>query len=402
MGDLEKQLEALRRKVARIDAKYAGGPPRPPLRGLGEGREVESGCGKHWEIERSWPAQHRHGQADVGELSELPEDLLTVLAPGEKVNAPAAKWAFIDTETTGLAGGSGTLAFLIGVGAITPRGFELKQYFLRDHGEEASALDALRRQLEEFDVVVTYNGKAFDLPLLETRFALSRMKSPFSRMAHVDLLFGARRLWRLALERCRLQDLESRILGVERVGDVGGGFIPELYFQWLRTGSAKPLEPVFSHNAIDILSLACLTAVVPMAMRDPARLKSGAEMVGVARWLRNEGRLEEALALMRAALSRRLDEPLLYETLWHAGEIERKLGRRDAAVAAWSELATVKNEWQAQALERLAMHYEHGLKDAATALEKTRAARAIADSEELRRREQRLVRKTASRGERLI
>jgi tetratricopeptide (TPR) repeat protein len=215
-------------------------------------------------------------------------------------------------------------------------------------------------------------------------------------MGHVDLLFGARRLWRLALERCRLQDLESKILGVERVGDVGGGFIPELYFEWLRTGNGKPLEPVFRHNATDILSLACLTAVAPMAMRDPARLKSGAEMVGVARWLRNEGKLEEALALMRGALRRRMEEPLVYETLWQAGEIERKLGRVEEAAALWSELAAVRNPWQAQALERLAIHYEHAKKDAAKALEMTRAALALGESAELRKREERLARKASA------
>lgn len=357
---------------------------------------METERGRHWEIERSWPAHYRHGRADVGELSELPEDLLTVLEPDERVKAPAERWVFVDTETTGLSGGTGTVAFLIGAGWITPRGFELKQYFLRDHSEEASALAALGAHLAAFDVVVTYNGKAFDVPLLETRYVMARMKSPFARMAHVDLLFGARRVWRLALERCRLQDLETRIIGVERVGDVGGGFIPELYFEWLRTGNGRPLEPVFRHNATDILSLACLTAVAPMAMRDPARLRSGAEMVGVARWLRNEGRLEEALGLMRAALRRRMEEPLVYETLWQVGEIERKLGRVEAAVEVWKELSAVRNPWQVQALERLAVHYEHGWKNPVLALEMTRAALALGESAELRKREQRLARKAAA------
>jgi uncharacterized protein YprB with RNaseH-like and TPR domain len=401
MPDLERQLEALRRKLARIGAKYADGPPRPPRRGLSGGREVETGRGKHWETGRCWPPHHHHGRADTGALSELPDGLLAVLEPDARVYAPPGRWVFVDTETTGLAGGSGTLAFLIGAGAITERGFELTQYFMRDHSEEASALEALNAQLERYDVVVTYNGKAFDVPLLETRYVLSRMKSPFSRMAHVDLLAGARRLWRLALERCRLQDLESRILGVERTGDIGGGFIPELYFQWLRTGNAQPLQPVFSHNATDILSLACLTAVVATAMRDPSRLKSGAEMVGVARWLRNEDRSEEALALMREALRRNLDEDLLYETLWQVGLIERKLGRHEAAVAAWSELAAVRNPWQARALERLAMHYEHTLKNLDLALEATGAALALGGSPELSRRHARLAGKIAARGARL-
>jgi uncharacterized protein YprB with RNaseH-like and TPR domain len=404
MIDLTKQLETLRQKVARIEGRDDDTPRLPLLfgerreipfsRNPTNGCEVESEAGRHWELERMWPSHYRHGLSDVGALWELAADALAPLGD-DTIEAPPARWAFLDTETTGLAGGSGTVAFLVGVGVISPDGFRLKQYFLREPVEETSALTALAKDLAEFDVLITYNGKAFDVPLLETRYLMNRLKSPFTRLRHIDLLFGARRLWRLRLERCRLQDLEQRILAHERVGDIGGAFIPNLYFDYLRNGNAAPLEPVLFHNAIDILSLACLTAIVPQAFQQPELLKHGEELAGIARWFRKEERLEEAATLMRLALRRRMPDTLVYETLWHLADIERKLARHVEAVQSWTELSTVKNAFQAQALERLGLHFERVEKDYAKALEFTRAALALAPSPELAKREARLAARVA-------
>lgn len=393
MSDLLKhQLEELRARLSRIDARYESAPA-PSTRALPEGAEVTTSAGTHWEIEKLWPAHFHHGTADVGALSELPHDLLEALVNQPGVNVPVTRWAFLDTETSGLSGGSGAFAFLVGVGAITSRGFELRQFFMRDHGEEPSLLMALSDHLSRFDLLVTYNGRAFDQPLLETRYRLSRLREPFPRLLHVDLLYSARRLWRLALESCRLQELEQRILGVERHGDVAGGLIPNLYFQYLHTRDFRPLAPVISHNAIDILSLACLTAIVPTAFRDPSRLTNGAEMVALARYFRNEGRIEEALSLMREALKRKMDEPLMWETLWQAADLERKLDHHEAAIALWSELSTARNPRQPEALERLAIHYERREKNYGMALEMTLAALAISPTKALEKRAARLNKK---------
>jgi tetratricopeptide (TPR) repeat protein len=150
---------------------------------------------------------------------------------------------------------------------------------------------------------------------------------------------------------------------------------------------------VFEHNALDILSLACLTGVVPYAFRNPQGLRNGAEMVGLARWLRNEGRLEEAAELMRESLRRKMSESLVWDTLWQLADVERKLGRQDAALAAWSELSTGNNPWRAQAYERLAVHYEHREKNYGMALEMTRAALQLGEDAGLRKREARLARR---------
>lgn len=397
--------------MAKINDKYAEAGPRPalPVRPPEEerfhveewlgGEEIENPAGKHFQTGRMWERHRRHGSMDISTLFELPHDLFDAVSEGTVPAADPTKWAFIDTETTGLMGGAGTLAFLIGLGYITEKGFHVKQYFLRDHGEEASALAALEEDLRPFDVLVTYNGKSFDQPLLETRFRMSRMKPPFGRMSHLDLLHGARRLWKLRFESCRLVELENQILGVEREGDVPGELIPYLYFDYLRKGEISRLVPVFHHNAIDILTLACLSAIVPYAFRDPkeARLAHGAEMIGIARWLRKAERLDEALGWMREGLTRRISDELTFRTLWDMAQLERKLNREDAALAIYVDLAQSRNPHRIAALEELAKHYEHKERNYAMALEFTHQARRCQDSDALRHRAGRLEKKLSKR-----
>lgn len=408
MGELQDQLAVLRRKIARIDKKYAENPPTPqapidkrPSRYFIEewmsGEEVETPFGRHFETEKLYQRHRRHGSMDLSVFEELPHDLLGPLSAEEAPPTPPARWAFLDTETTGLAGGSGTYAFLIGVGRIAPDGFRVRQFFMRDYGEEPSLLWSLSRHLEDFDVLVTYNGKTYDQPLLETRYRMARARPPFGRMAHLDLLHGARRLWKLRLTSCRLVDLENQILGVEREGDLPGEMIPYVYFEYLRTQQAFRVVPIFHHNATDILTTACLAAIVPFAFRDPdaTRFAHGSDLVGVARWFLKAGQPARALALMRRAVEMGLPDDLLFRTLWDAGAIEKKQGREAAAVEIWTDLASGRNPYRVPALEELAKFYERRERNYPMALDMTRAARALADSPQLERRQARIERRLA-------
>ena len=201
-----------------------------------------------------------------------------------------------------------------------------------------------------------------------------------------------RRLWKLRLDSCRLVDLENRILGFEREGDLPGEMIPYVYFEYLRTQQAFRVVPIFHHNAIDILSLACLTAIVPFAFRSPedAPLRHGPDLIGLARWLDQGGRREEALSLFRRAVEMGLPDDLLFRTLWDIAATEKRHGRDDAALAGLVELAGSRNPFRVRALEELAKHYEHRERDHSMALEMTRTALALEDSTALRRREERL------------
>lgn len=411
MTEIQEQLALLRRKIARINRKYDSAAPAPaagasprdlrPARyfveNLLSGEVVTTTQGEHFETEKLYERHRRHGCVDISDLNELPEDLLGALSGGTVNPAHPRRWAFLDTETTGLAGGTGTYAFLVGVGSIDEAGFRVRQFFMRDYGEEASLLAALHEYLARFDVLITYNGKTYDQPLLETRYRMARATAPFDRLEHLDLLFGARRLWKLRLESCRLVDLENRILGVERQGDLPGEMIPYYYFEYLRTGQAFQLVPIFHHNVMDIVSLACLTAIVPFAFRAPseAGVRHGADLVGLARWLLEGERREEALALFRRAVEMGLPDHLLFRTLWDIGRVEKKLGRDPAALAAFTDLSVSRNPFRALALAELAKYYEHKESNLGMALEMTRSALALEDTPALRRREERLKRRLA-------
>ena len=355
------------------------------------GQEVETAHGHHFETEKFYEAHRRHGSADIGALADLPHDLFDSISNGSVSQTSPESWAFLDTETTGLVGTS-TCAFLVGVGRITREGFRVRQFFMRDYAEEASLLDAVARHLAPFRVLITYNGRAFDQPLLEARYRIKRARPPFARLEHLDLLHGARRLWNLRFESCRLVDLENAILGVERQGDLAGALIPYVYFEYLHTREAARMLPVFHHNCLDILTLACLTGIVPHAFQDPANssLRHGAEILGIARWLRQAGELDQALDLFHRALDAGLPDELLFPTLWDIGALERRLGVAERGLAIWRDLAGAKNPYRARALEELAKHYEHREKNYAMALEMTRGALAQSDSADLRKREQRL------------
>ena len=408
--NIQEQLAYLRQTVASIEAKYT--PPQstsphpappPAARGgfveeLLSGEVITTPLGRHFETEKLCPNHQRHGSYEISDLMALQPNLLEALSDGAIPHSHPTRWAFLDTETTGLAGGSGTYAFLIGVGSIEADGFRVRQFFMRDYAEEASVLHSLSAYLARFDVLITYNGRSYDQPLLETRYTMSRARHPFARMEHLDLLYGARRLFKLRLENCRLVNLENQILGVERTGDIPGEMIPYVFFEYLRTKRAHRLLPVFHHNVLDIVSLACLTGVIPEAFRDPANMRArhGMDVLGLARWLRLSDRLEEAVSLMRRAIAMGLPDAHLFRTLFEAGAMEKKLGLEHAALATFTDLSLSPNPYRVKAYEELAKHYEHRERNFTMALECVRAARCAEDSQALATRQARLEKKRSA------
>jgi uncharacterized protein YprB with RNaseH-like and TPR domain len=424
MIDPSDQLARLKARIAEVNRRLAAKypkkvetAPRSPavfkeqigrwfIEEWSSGGVVKNEFGEHFQTERLFPAHKRHGAMLVGALGELPSDLLQAAGDGKIPAVPPGRWAFLDTETTGLLGAAGAHAFLIGVGRITEEGFRIRQFFVREYLEEGSVLEALAEHLANFNVLVTYNGKTFDQPLLESRYRAVHRASPFARLAHFDLLHAARRLWKLRIDDCRLMHLERRILGVEREGDLAGELVPYVYFEYLRSREAQRLTPIFHHNAIDILSLACLTAIVPVAFRTPnpvalakAGLNRAEDLAGIARWLLAARRYEDALNMFRAALSAGLPDRLVFRTLWDVACLERKLGRSEPAQAALEEIISCENEYRAKALEELAKHCERSNKDYSAALRLIEEAIAYGASASLTRRKLRLENKLAKHKE---
>jgi uncharacterized protein YprB with RNaseH-like and TPR domain len=190
----------------------------------------------------------------------------------EKGNVPPRdRIVFLDTETTGMQGGAGMCPFLVGLGSFIGDDFHMLQYFIRDFDEEPSMLYALGELLSRYELVVTYNGAAFDLPLLETRFTLARLDSPFQNMSHLDLLFTARRLWRNGHGSCRLIALEREMLSFFRGPDVPGSMIPRVYFDYLQQRPSSTLNAVFTHNVNDVVLLLRSRFTLAIASRSSPR-----------------------------------------------------------------------------------------------------------------------------------
>ena len=209
---------------------------------------------------------------------------------------------FVDLETTGLAGGAGSYAFLVGCGWFDRGRFHVRQFLLSSFASERALLEAVRDVAGDVDAVVTYNGKSFDLPLIETRYSLNRLTTPFADMPHVDMLHHARRLWHGDDEGHRLSSLETSLLGHEREGDVAGFEIPARYFRYVHTGDARPLGAVLEHNRLDLLSLALLTARAAQLLDEGVTGASTArEALGMGRLYERAGMTSDALACFARA-----------------------------------------------------------------------------------------------------
>ena len=288
--------------------------------------------------------------------------------------ADPEQWLFLDTETTGLAGGSGTYAFLVGVAWWEDGGLEIEQFFLRECSEERALLFALRERIAERPVLVTFNGKSFDWPLLETRYRMSRKISVPTLRAHLDFLHPARSLWRLRLGSVRLSELERHVLGWDRGGDLPSGQIPQIYFDYLRGGPPERLVPVFHHNQMDLRGLAALSSRILSLLSDAENLgQDGLELFGVSRICEKRGNHTRARTLYKKSIASFLPT----ETDRAARRSLAKLAKRDGDFELACELwnGALGNSRQGyEAYEQLAIYYEHKARDPEQALQVARRA----------------------------
>ncbi|HET9361348.1 MAG TPA: ribonuclease H-like domain-containing protein [Vicinamibacterales bacterium] len=322
-------------------------------------------------VERRYAPCHRHGSASVADGVPPQEGWPRLSLLG---GAPRGAMMFVDLETTGLAGGAGTYAFLVGCGWFDDGGFTIRQFFLSSFDAERDLLDAVNSVAERAATVVTFNGKSFDLPLVETRCALHRMDALLTARPHVDMLHPARRLWRRdeeaggvpgSIPSCRLGSLEHWLLGHERDGDIAGFEIPARYFRYVHTGDAAPLDAVFEHNRLDLLSLALLTSRAVQLLNEGASGATTArEALGMGSLFEHAGMTHEALACFtRSAES---EPSLRADALRAYAVLSRRLRRFDDAARAWQRLLELRecpSHVVREATEALAVHHEHRLRN---------------------------------------
>jgi len=271
-----------------------------------------------------------------------------------------AQTAFVDTETTGLSGGTGTYAFLVGVGRFVGGTFQVHQFFMRDPGEERAQLAAVAEAVADCTGLVTFNGRTFDVPLLTSRYTLHKLPFPLTAERHLDLLPPARRLWRRRLPSCALTSLEHHILGLERADDVPGWLIPYRYFTYQRDGDARPLVGVFQHNALDVLTMVSLVARLARAYRDPAAaLDHGRDWLSLALAYAAAGDWARVVGACDDALAHDLPPDEAGEAFYHLTLAAKRSGDWPRAVAVWDDLAGATIPRRMYPFEELAKYWEH-------------------------------------------
>jgi hypothetical protein len=306
----------------------------------------------------------------------------------------------MDLETTGLSLGAGTYVFLVGLGYFREGRYHVHQVFLRDFDEEPAALYHTRKLMEPFRTLVTFNGKRFDIPLLEARFTMCSQPATFRDMTSWDLLYPARRLWYDRLENCRLGTIERERLGVAREGlDIPGDQIPRLYFDYIHDGDARDLDRVVYHNAMDVLTLTTLAVHIHRCLeeKDPVR----SNLFSVGRYYDrkgNQGLGEEYFEVVscRGSSPREKDRALL-----HLARQRKREGRIEDALGIWQGLIEREGHGTVDACVEIAKHQEHQARDYDEAIEMVQNAMGRVGPEEVRLRgdlEKRLKRLKGKKG----
>ncbi len=365
MSDLRARLNRLRDLHTTHTPSTAPfrAPGKPqPLEALANGTLHENELGISYIIPTHHNHDHVHGRRGLADWLTQNLDGAAAFTRDERLlTADPRRCLFLDTETTGLASGAGTLVFLVGIGLFTDQGFEVRQFFLRDPAEEPAMLHAIYNLIKEHDALVTFNGRSFDVPLLASRYTLNRQRVRLDGWANLDLLHPARRLWKRRLESCRLAALEVDILGVERTtADVPGMLIPQMYQDYLRTGDGRDMMRVIYHNLIDVLSMVTLGAQVCETFAQPnAAGLPGEDLLSLAKWYEGLEMADRAEAAYDAALTAARRDAEMTAVLEGYTGLLKKQNRREEAAAHWQTWAILAPRSELPRLELAKYHEWH-------------------------------------------
>lgn len=344
-----------------------------PIEKIIPGKSYSTIFGDAFVFEKQYSPDYRHGMIDFNGRF----DLTTLLAWSRlPVDPPIQidEIVFLDTETSGLAGGSGTLVFLVGLGYWKQGNYHITQVFLRHPAEEDAFLTALDELITPFRIMVTYNGKSFDAPLLNNRYILNGFNNPLKEKHHIDLLSLTRRIWRNRLNDRSLGNLEQEILGFHRSAEeIPGWMVPQMYFEYLQTQNADPMKGVFYHNEVDIVSLSALFVHLANLLQNPleANERQSLDWIAIARLYEELKDYDRAVQLYEASLKIGLPTHFFIQTLYRFASLYRRTGEYDKALVLWMK-AVEFNE--VEACVEIAKYYEHHQKSHYQALEWTETA----------------------------
>lgn len=372
-------------------------PPKPKARminmvdAIGVGaRTFENQQGKVVIAEKSYPYGYMHGIVEFTDMVNV--DAIHKAGRLNNSTDNLKKMIFLDTETTGLSGGTGTLAFLVGIARFDDEGLKLTQFLVEDPSEEPAMLLEFANQTADIEAVITFNGKSFDMPLLKSRFVLNRLPIPFTEWGHLDLLHLSRRIWRQRLASRSLKDLEQEILHIPRSEDeVPGWMIPEIYFNYLRSGDASQIANVAYHNAMDIVSLAALYfAITKMLEEDLYSNKlHNLDVFAIGQLYEVIGEVSKSISIYEHCLSFvNIEQSKKQEIYSRLAKLYKKSANWEKAKELWE---TNGNCGDIDACIELAKYYEHELRDVANAFVWTHLAEANLENSNIVRYKKKVI-----------
>jgi uncharacterized protein YprB with RNaseH-like and TPR domain len=388
---------SIRRSLARLAQTTPRQLDVASVRGALPGETLATEHGELHLIDEYLEPHHHHGQAPIANALHVSTERLAQLALDPSLEEVDLQRAlFFDTETTGLAGGTGTVPFLIGIGWFEDQSLRIQQLFLPELGREAPMLHWLRERVQRSSCVVSFNGKAFDWPLLRSRFVLNRVPAPVLP-PHLDLLHCARRVLRSRLKSVRLVELERQVLGMYRQDDVSGALIPQLYFDYLDGGDVSPMAKVIEHNANDLIALAALVAELVGHFDEVHRGDDPRDHLAYAKVAERTGDRARARSFADAAAQGGGESVCTVEACMINARMARRVGDADDEEGALLDALRAADDEELRAVVQLALskHYEHRRKDLARALEHAGGTLLAEGEEAAERRVTRLQRRLA-------
>ena len=375
MNSLTEKLKSLgvQMGVDKINAP-AESKSLPRLTDVFDGSWEGTSSGDCFVVRKSYPPDFVHGNLNLfqGLNLEIFDDIPSLSGIS---SIPLDQFLFIDTETTGLAGGAGNYVFLIGAAKFENKAFQIAQFFLQDPANELAQLSALENFCVSSKVIISYNGKSFDLPRLKTRYKFHGWPDPFNDILHIDLLHIARRLWKCHLDSCSLGNIEHHLLDVSRSSlDVPGWQVASIFFDYLQNGDPAPLSSVFYHNEIDVISLITLLNYILNRLSSPlaAEYQSSVDLVSIGVYLAQLNRTHSAQSVLSHAVNNiDLPDHLFLAAMSQLASLHKKTGDYSQAVPLWE---TIASHHILQAHIELAMYYEHKINDYQEAIHWTLSA----------------------------
>nr|HID58979.1 hypothetical protein [Desulfobacterales bacterium] len=350
-----------------IRTRTADDRPHIGLEEVKGGRFCETPFGKAFMTEYVFPGGFVHGRLPLEEFKNQDFSYLSVIDSKEDLKGlKPDQTVFLDVETTGLSGGTGCYAFLIGVGYFQGTKFFIRQFFMDDFSQEPAMMFLFTRFLEPFQYLITFNGRSFDVNLLETRLTINRMECQLTSIPHLDMVYPARRMWKERTGSCSLGTLEQRICSFYRTDDISGQEVPELYFQYLRHRDANIIRPVFDHNALDILSTVVLTTRLLqfLGQRKACDNVYASDLYSLGRLFAEHGSLSYSIECLETVLE---DDTNSYEIRLKSARllslIYKRMNRWEDACALWSMMIHEFDDRDPFPFEQLAKYYEHRTKD---------------------------------------